>query len=58
MKKNYPITFIGLCYTPDAILNVITSIKKHFPKYEIITLFGCGGDRDKDKRKNNGKDCI
>ena len=54
-KKNYPITFIDFAHTPDAILNVITSIKKHFPKHEIITLFGCGGDRDKDKRKIMGR---
>ena len=54
-EKNYPITFIDFAHTPDAILNVITSIKKHFPKHEIITLFGCGGDRDKDKRKIMGR---
>ena len=54
-KKNFPITFIDYAHTPDAILNVITSVKKHFPKHKIITLFGCGGNRDKNKRKIMGK---
>ena len=43
--------FIDYAHTPDAyenILKLINEIKK--PKDRIITLFGCGGDRDKDKR--------
>lgn len=43
--------FIDYAHTPDAyenILKLINEIKE--PKDKIITLFGCGGDRDKDKR--------
>ena len=54
-KKYYPVTFVDFAHTPDAVLNVISSVKKHYPKHEIITLFGCGGERDNKKRKIMGK---
>lgn len=41
--------FIDYAHTPDAILNVINNAKE-FSKGKIITVFGCGGDRDKTKR--------
>ena len=31
------------------------SIKKHFPKRNITSIFGCGGDRDIKKRKIMGQ---
>ena len=55
IKKNYPQVFIDYAHTPDSIKKVLKSIKLHFPKKEIITIFGCGGDRDKTKRKIMGK---
>lgn len=36
-------------HTPDAIENVLSSLKP-LAKGRLICLFGCGGDRDKDKR--------
>ena len=40
---------IDYAHTPDAFENVLSTIQKI--KYgKIITLFGCGGDRDKGKR--------
>ena len=48
-KKNK--IFIDYAHTPDAyenILKLVNQIKE--PNDKIITLFGCGGDRDKDKR--------
>ena len=54
-KKYYPVTFVDFAHTPDAVLNVIASVKKHYPKHEITTLFGCGGERDNKKRKIMGK---
>ena len=54
-KKNYPLVFIDFSHTPDSIKKVLISIRKHFPDNKIITIFGCGGDRDKDKRKIMGK---
>ena len=55
IKKNYPQVFVDYAHTPDSIKKVLKSIKLHFPKKEIITVFGCGGDRDKTKRKIMGK---
>lgn len=53
-KKNNPITFIDFAHTPDAIKKVLMSIKNHYPNKEIITIFGCGGNRDISKRKKIG----
>jgi len=54
-NKNNKI-FIDYAHSPDAynnILNLITNIKGKQDK--IITLFGCGGDRDKTKRPEMAK---
>ena len=40
---------IDYAHTPDAELNIINATKE-FAKGKIITLIGCGGDRDKTKR--------
>ena len=40
---------IDYAHTPDAIENILNTAKE-FSKSNIITVFGCGGDRDKTKR--------
>ncbi len=45
---------IDYAHTPDGLLNVIKTIRG-FAKGRIITVFGCGGDRDKTKRPKMGK---
>ncbi len=45
---------IDFAHTPDAMENVINTVKG-FVEGRIITLFGCGGDRDKTKRPIMGK---
>lgn len=45
---------IDFAHTPDAMQNVLTTVRDFAPK-RIITLFGCGGDRDKTKRSIMGK---
>jgi len=42
---------VDYAHTPDALLNVLQTIKKLAKNEEqIITVVGCGGDRDKSKR--------
>ncbi len=49
------IGIVDYAHTPDALLNVLTTIKKFQKGYEqVITVVGCGGDRDKTKRKAMG----
>lgn len=46
--------FIDFAHTEDALKNVLETLRP-LTKGRLITLFGCGGDRDKDKRKGMGK---
>jgi len=48
---------IDYAHTPDAIKNIIMAARG-FTKGRVITLFGCGGDRDKSKRPLMGKIAI
>ncbi len=45
---------IDYAHTPDGLLNILNTIKG-FAKGRVVTLFGCGGDRDKTKRPKMGK---
>lgn len=45
---------IDYAHTPDGLLNVINAIRG-FSKGRIVTVFGCGGDRDATKRPIMGK---
>ena len=46
--------FVDYAHTPDAVATVLTVIKDSNPKM-IITVLGCGGDRDPSKRSLMGK---
>jgi len=49
--KEKVIGIVDYAHTPDALLNVLATIKKLRKGYEqVITVVGCGGDRDKTKR--------
>ncbi len=46
--------FLDYAHTPDALKNAILSLREHFQK-KITVIFGCGGERDKSKRRLMGK---
>ncbi|PZR26042.1 MAG: UDP-N-acetylmuramoyl-L-alanyl-D-glutamate--2,6-diaminopimelate ligase [Citrobacter freundii] len=49
--KERVIAIVDYAHTPDALLNVLATIKKLKRGFEqVITVVGCGGDRDKTKR--------
>lgn len=45
---------IDYAHSPDGLKNIISSMRET-AKGRIITLFGCGGDRDKTKRPTMGR---
>ena len=50
------LVIIDYAHTPDALENVIDTINQIRTKNEnLITIIGCGGDRDKDKRYQMGR---
>ncbi|MBS1590641.1 MAG: UDP-N-acetylmuramoyl-L-alanyl-D-glutamate--2,6-diaminopimelate ligase [Bacteroidetes bacterium] len=51
ISKQLIIGIVDYAHTPDALENVLMTIKKLRKGHEqIITVVGCGGDRDKTKR--------
>ena len=49
-----PKVIVDYCHTPDALQKAIEALKDDISG-KLITVVGCGGDRDKDKRPKMGK---
>ena len=49
-----PSVFVDFAHTPDALKEALFAIRLHY-KRKIWCVFGCGGDRDKGKRKLMGR---
>jgi len=54
IEKKGVLFFVDYAHTPDALEKVSIQLKEIYPEKELITVFGCGGDRDKTKRPQMG----
>lgn len=54
IKYNTNSVFVDYAHTPDAVINVLKSANE-YKKGRIITIIGCGGDRDRTKRPIMGR---
>lgn len=54
IKYNTNSVFVDYAHTPDAVINVLKSANQ-YKKGRIITIIGCGGDRDRTKRPIMGR---
>jgi UDP-N-acetylmuramoyl-L-alanyl-D-glutamate--2,6-diaminopimelate ligase len=57
VTKNYNLGFeviVDYAHSPDGLYNVLNTVRE-FTKGRLISVFGCGGDRDKTKRPIMGK---
>ena len=51
---NGAFVYLDYAHTPDGLLKTLTSLKK-LCRGKLVSLFGCGGNREKEKRKKMGE---
>ena len=53
--KNNSKIILDYAHTPDALKTCLVNLREQFPYKKISLLFGCGGNRDKNKRPKMGR---
>ena len=53
--KNNSKVILDYAHTPDALKTCLKNLKEQFPGQKITLVFGCGGNRDQNKRAKMGK---
>ena len=53
--KNQSKVILDYAHTPDALRTCLLNLKEQFPGQKISLVFGCGGNRDQNKRAKMGK---
>ena len=53
--KNRSKVILDYAHTPEALRTCLLNLREQFPNKKINLLFGCGGDRDQNKRSKMGK---
>ena len=53
--KNKSKVILDYAHTPEALRTCLLNLKEQFPDKKVILLFGCGGNRDLNKRSKMGK---
>ncbi|MHA2620714.1 MAG: UDP-N-acetylmuramoyl-L-alanyl-D-glutamate--2,6-diaminopimelate ligase [bacterium JZ-2024 1] len=50
--------FVDYAHTAEALLKVLFTLRRVYPGSRLITVFGCGGNRDRFKRPKMGKVAV
>ena len=61
LSKTKPGFFVDYAHTPDALINVLKTLRAVMPQEgpaRLVVVFGCGGDRDRSKRPLMGEACA